>query len=52
MEKSLTIKNIDSQILNEFKAWAAFHGMTIRDALVEYMKEKGQEVKIEKRESP
>jgi hypothetical protein len=52
MEKSLTIKNIDAAVLNEFKAWAAFQGMTIREALIIYMKEKGKEVKVETGESP
>ena len=45
--KSLTIKNIPGDVLRKFKSWAAFKGLTLNEAIIEIMREKGDYVKVQ-----
>lgn len=44
----MTIKGIEQEVLQNFKAWASLHGKTVKQAIIDYMKDKGREVKLEK----
>ena len=44
----MTIKDIPPEVLATFKAWCSMHQMTVKQALIDYMKAKGDTVRIEK----
>ena len=43
----MTIKNIPEDVLRKFKSWAAFKGLTLNEAIIEIMREKGDYVKVQ-----
>lgn len=45
--KALTLKDIPDEVLQRFKAWCAYHGKTMQQALIDYMKQRGDEVRID-----
>jgi NRPS condensation-like uncharacterized protein len=48
--KSLTIKHIPDDVLRKFKSWAAYKGLTLNDAIIEIMKEKGGQMQVKEDE--
>ncbi len=45
---ALTVKDIPPEIMAAFKAWCSLQQITVKQALINYMKEKGDTVRIEK----
>ncbi len=43
---SMTIKDVPSEVLARFKAWCSMHQKTVKQALIDYMKEQGDTVSI------
>ena len=44
---SMTIKEIPPEVIATFKAWCSMNQTTVRQAVIDYMKEKGDTVRIE-----
>jgi len=45
---AMTIRDIPPEVVATFKAWCSMHNLTVKQALINYMKEKGDTVRIEK----
>ena len=45
---SMTIKEIPPEVIAAFKAWCSMNQITVRQALIDYMKANGDTVRIEK----
>ena len=46
---AMTIKDIPPEILASFKAWCSMHQKTVKQGIIDLMKEKGDTVRIEKK---
>ncbi|MBA7525414.1 hypothetical protein ES705_17565 [subsurface metagenome] len=44
---SMTIKDIPPEVISTFKAWCSMQQTTVKQALIDYMKAKGDTVRIE-----
>ena len=44
----MNIKEVDERTVQKFKAWCNLQGITVKDAIVQYMKEKGDQVRLDK----
>ena len=45
--KSMTIKEIPDDVMARFKAWASYHGLTVKDAVIQVMREKAELMRVE-----